>query len=183
MIKKIIVSALLFVAPLLMAQNETAKVHGFVGAETCGMCHKTEKQGKQLDIWKSSKHAQAFATLQTDEANKIAKDKGFTTPAAETPECLKCHVTAYGVDASLLGPKYKKEDGVQCESCHGAGADYKTLSVMKDKEKAMANGLVIPTDLKTFCATCHNSQSPTYKEGWDAVASFEKIKHDIPKSN
>jgi len=121
--------------------------------------------------------------LQSDEANKIAKDKGFTTPAAETPECLKCHVTAYGVDASLLGTKYKKEDGVQCESCHGAGADYKTLSVMKDKEKAIANGLVIPTDLKTFCATCHNSQSPTYKEGWDAVASFDKIKHDIPKAN
>ena len=74
------------------------------------------------------------------------------------------------------------EDGVQCESCHGAGADYKMRSIMKDKTKAEANGLQVHTDLKTFCATCHNAQSPTYKEGWDAVASFEKIKHDIPKN-
>ncbi len=187
MLKKILVTALLFVSPLLLAQNEPAKTeakpHGYVGAEMCGMCHKTEKQGKQLSIWQESKHAQAYKTLLTDEANKIAKEKGFTTPAAKTPECLKCHVTAYGVDASLLGPKFNMEDGVQCESCHGAGADYKMLSIMKDKEKAIANGLQIHTDLKTFCATCHNSQSPTYKEGWDAEASFQKIKHDIPKGN
>ena len=52
----------------LLAQNE----HGFIGAEACGMCHKSDKQGNQLSIWKDSKHSQAFLTLQTEEANQIA---------------------------------------------------------------------------------------------------------------
>ncbi len=185
MFSKLILSIFFLISSLLIAANDDStktavKQHAFVGAETCGMCHKSEKQGKQLDIWKASKHAQAYKTLESDEANKIAKEKGFDTPAAKTPECLKCHVAGAGVDASLLGPKFKTEDGVQCESCHGAGSDYKTIKIMKDKKLAEENGLVVPGDLKTFCAKCHNAESPTFKEGWDAAACFEKIKHKIP---
>ena len=101
---------------LLFCQENTQPKHGFVGAETCGMCHKTEKQGEQLGIWQKSAHAQAFKTLQTEKADKIAKEKGFDTPAAKTAECLKCHVSGYNVDASLLGKKFNMEDGVQCET-------------------------------------------------------------------
>ncbi|MCL5029632.1 MAG: cytochrome c family protein [Bacteroidetes bacterium] len=185
MFSKLVLSALFLFSSLLLAANGDStnaaiKQHAFVGAETCGMCHKSEKQGKQLDIWKASKHAQAYKALESPEADKIAKEKGFDTPAAKTQACLKCHVSGEGVDASLLGPKFKMEDGVQCETCHGAGADYKTLKVMKDKKLAEENGLVIPGDVKTFCVKCHNSESPTYKEGWDAAASWEKIKHTIP---
>lgn len=71
------------------------------------MCHKTEKQGSQQSIWKNSKHSQAFVTLKTEKANQIAKEKGFQTPASETPECLKCHVTGYNLDASMLGKNLK----------------------------------------------------------------------------
>ena len=31
-------------------------------------------------------------TLESPEADKIAKDKGFDTKASETPACIKCHV-------------------------------------------------------------------------------------------
>ena len=48
----------------------------YVGVESCGMCHKTEKQGSQLSIWQKSAHAKAFETLMTDKANQIAKEKG-----------------------------------------------------------------------------------------------------------
>jgi hypothetical protein len=44
--------------------------------------------------------------------------------------------------------------GVQCEACHGAGSDFKGLSVMKDLAKAKAAGLVIPT--QTTCDGCHD---------------------------
>ena len=187
MFKKLIISVLFLASPIIMAATDSTKTadipkHGFVGAEVCGMCHKTEKQGKQLDIWKASKHAQAYKTLESEEANKIAKEKGFDTPAAKTPACLKCHVSGEGVEASLLGPKFKMEDGVQCETCHGAGSDYKTISVMKDKEKAAANGLVLPKDVKTFCVKCHNSESPTYNKDQDINAMWEKIKHTIPEA-
>ena len=164
-------------ASFLLAQTE----HSYVGAETCGMCHKSEKQGSQLSIWKSSAHSKAFETLKTEKANKIAKEKGFSTPAAETPECLKCHVTGYGQDAKMFGAKFKMEDGIQCETCHGPGSDYKDMKVMKDRDLAIKNGLAVHEKIDDFCITCHNVESPTFVD-MDINAAWEKIKHDIPKA-
>lgn len=164
---------------LILGQESQPK-HGFVGTATCGMCHKTEKQGNQLGIWEKSLHAQAYKTLQTEKADNIAKEKGFTTPAVKTPECLKCHASGYNVDASLIGAKFKVEDGVQCETCHGAGADYKTMNIMKDQKAAIEKGLVVPTDIKSFCVQCHNSESPTYDKNMDLDKMWDQIKHQIP---
>ncbi len=170
---------ILFVS-FLNGQTETEKKsHSFVGAVTCGMCHKSEKAGKQLDIWNASKHAQAYKTLQTKEADEIAVKKGFKTPAAKTDACLKCHAVGYNVDAALLGAKFKVEDGVQCESCHGAGSDYKDMKVMKVKEDAISKGLVMHSDGEKFCVTCHNSESPSFK-GFKYAEMWSKISHPIP---
>jgi len=61
MFNKIILSIILIASPLIWAVNDSTKTdmakHGFVGAEFCGMCHRSEKAGKQLDIWKASQHA------------------------------------------------------------------------------------------------------------------------------
>ena len=153
--------------------------NSYVGVETCAMCHKTEKQGSQLSIWQNSKHAKAYETLKTEQANQIAKDKGFTTLAVETPECLKCHATGYNVDQSLLGKKFKVEDGVQCETCHGAGSAYKDMKIMKDKELAIKNGLVVHEKLENFCISCHNVERPTYVD-MNIEEAWEKIKHPKP---
>ncbi len=171
--------AILFLIPFtsIMAQNE----HTYVGAETCGMCHKSEKQGSQFSIWQNSAHSKAFETLKTDKANQIAKEKGFTTPAAETPECLKCHTTGYNLDASMLGKKFKVEDGVQCETCHGPGSDYKSIKVMKDKELAIKNGLILHDKLENFCITCHNAESPTFVD-MNIEEAWQKIKHTKPSA-
>lgn len=169
----------LFVTPFffLFAQNG----HTYIGVESCTMCHKTEKQGNQLSIWQNSAHSKAFETLKTDKANQIAKEKGFLKPAAETWECLKCHVTGFNLDASLLGKKFKVEDGVQCETCHGPGSDYKDMKVMKDKELAVKNGLMMHEKLEDLCVTCHNSESPTFVD-MKVEEAWQKIKHDIPET-
>ncbi len=144
----------------------------------CSACHRTEKAGKQFDIWKASAHASAFKVLESPKADEIAKANGLKVKASEAPECLKCHVTGYGVDKSLTAV-LKMEDGIQCESCHGPGSDYKSIPIMKDKAKAEAAGLVLATDDPKLCTQCHNSKSPTFKE-FKYKEAWEKIKHPIP---
>lgn len=166
---------------LFSSNVSNAAAFKYIGVDKCaGTCHKGDTKGKQLEIWQDSKHSQAYKTLQTPEADKIAKDKGYTTPAAETPQCLKCHVLGKDIDPSELEDTFKKEDGVQCETCHGAGSEYKKLSIMKDKELAKQNGLIVHDSNEAFCKTCHNSESPSYKE-FKYDEFWAKIQHSKPK--
>jgi hypothetical protein len=182
--KKIIIIALIIITPLIiiLSNNTTIKSQSeakYVGVSTCvGACHKTESQGSQLSIWENSKHSKAFTSLQTPEADEIAKTKGFTTPAAETPECLKCH-TLTSAGASNMEETFDIKQGVQCETCHGAGSEYKKMAIMKDKQKAMDAGLIIHTEKAAFCTGCHNSESPTFKE-FDYDKMWDQIKHPKP---
>ena len=147
-------------ATFLLAQD-----FSYVGADGCKMCHMSAKSGAQYKVWKAGKHAQAFATLGTDKAKAIAKEKGIADPQ-KAGECLKCHVTAYGVDAAKLGKKYKMEDGVGCESCHGAGSKYKSKKVktgiVAGTIERASVGLIEPNE--KVCVKCHNKKSPTFKE-------------------
>lgn len=156
--------------------------HSFIGVKKCGMCHKKDDDGAQLKIWEASAHAKAYKTLLTEESDKIAKEKGFETKAVETDFCLKCHVTGHGAEANLLLKGFNIEDGVQCEYCHGAGNDYKSLKVMKDRAASIANGMRAyenTADIEAMCKECHNEESPTYKP-FDFPTRWEEIKHFIP---
>ncbi|RMD98089.1 MAG: cytochrome C554, partial [Calditrichaeota bacterium] len=119
--------------------------------------------------------------LATEKAKAIAKKKGIKDPQ-KADECLSCHVTAHGVSAKLIGPKFKIEDGVGCESCHGPGSAYKSKKVMtavyKGKTDPATVGLIKPTE-KT-CLQCHNKKSPTFK-GFDFKKMFKQIEHPVPK--
>ena len=168
----------LFVLPLTaIAQNK------YIGVKMCSMCHKTEKNGKQLDIWQKSKHAEAFKVLSSDKAKEFAKAKGIENPA-EAKECLECHTLGKTVDAKLVDKSFDMKDGVQCETCHGPGSTYKNLTIMKDKAKSVAAGMTEFKDeaaIEKFCKSCHNEKSPTYKS-FDFKESWGKIKHPVPKA-
>jgi hypothetical protein len=159
--------------PALAADPE----HNFVGAEKCKMCHNSPAKGAQFTKWTESAHSKAFQVLASDEAKKIAAAKNIADPQ-KADECLRCHVAGHGVSAAKLTEKYKVEDGVSCEACHGPGGDYQKIDVMKDKAKAAAAGLVIP-DEKT-CTGCHNQESPTFKS-FDFTAMHAKIAHKNPQ--
>lgn len=152
--------------------------HKYVGVKKCSMCHKSEAKGNQYGQWLSSKHAKAYERLAIPEAQDTAKKAGVSGNPQQAPQCLKCHTTAYGVDSSLLGDSFVATDGVQCEACHGAGGDYLSLSVMKDKAKAIAAGLVIPT--RETCIKCHNPESPNYKE-FDFDKYSKEVAHPRPR--
>ncbi len=162
---------LALVAAAVVVPSIARAQHAYVGVKACTMCHKSEKQGLQLAIWEKSAHALAYKTLESAKANEIAKAKGLAKPAAESPECLECHTIKGGPDAA--DPK----QGVQCESCHGAGADYKAMAVMKVKENAVKGGMVAFADraaIEAMCKNCHNAKSPTAKpfnfdEAWKGI--------------
>ncbi|MGD8780231.1 MAG: cytochrome c family protein [Ignavibacteria bacterium] len=160
-----------------------AKDPKFIGVKKCSMCHKSAKQGEQLKIWEASSHANAFKTLQTPEADNIAADKGIEGKAAEAAECLKCHVTGHGMDAVMFNKGFKMEDGVQCETCHGAGSEYKSMKIMKDHAKSVAAGMkdyTVEGAAEAQCKTCHNEESPTYKT-FVFEEQWAKIAHPIPE--
>ncbi len=155
-------------------------MYQYIGVKKCaGTCHKGDAKGNQLEIWQSSKHSQAWKTLETEEANELAKKKGFETPAAETPECIKCHVLGKDIVETEFEDTFDKTQGVQCESCHGPGSEYKKLSIMKDRDKSIENGLIVHDEKEAFCTQCHNSESPTF-ESFNYDELWEQIKHPKP---
>ena len=139
---------LLMPIALFLAGSLFAQKPTFIGADKCRVCHKVEHTS-----WATTKHAKAIESLKPEEQKK--------------KECLECHTTGAANELP----------GVQCEACHGPGSAYKTISVMKDKAKAIAAGLILPTE--KVCVGCHNKKSPTFK-GFNFAESASKV-HDKKK--
>lgn len=165
--------------PVTIATSDGAE---FIGTARCKTCHRKEESGEQFQKWEASAHAQAYATLGTPKAKEVAAAKGIADPQA-ADECLQCHVTGHGVPAELLGPKYSVEDGVGCESCHGAGGNYYKKSTMESitsgEVEGASVGLVTPTE--ETCVKCHNEKSPSFK-GFNFEEYSAKIAHPIPEA-
>ena len=96
----------------------------YIGAAKCKMCHNKTTTGAQYKVWSASPHANAMATLATEEAMAIAKEKGIADPAKDAA-CTKCHSTAASINPDL-NAGVKETEGVSCESCHGPGSKYKS---------------------------------------------------------
>jgi hypothetical protein len=163
---------------VVFAVPAAAADYNYVGAKGCSMCHKAEAKGAQYTQWQGTKHAHAYETLASAEAKEVGAAKGIDDPQ-KSPECLKCHVTGYGLDASRFEPTYSQEEGVGCESCHGPGAAYKKITIMKDIEQAKASGLIIPNE--ETCKQCHNEESPTFKP-FNYAERYAEIAHPRPKT-
>jgi hypothetical protein len=171
---------LVLMVVLVIAAGMSSADNKFVGVTKCKVCHSVEKMGGlAYKVWEKTAHAKAFESLKTKEAEEFAKKKGLKTPASESPECLKCHVAGGGT-----APEVKKEEGVSCEACHGAGSGYLNLHNKKtpeDKEKAKAAGLILEKDKSgKLCEKCHNAESPTFK-GFTFAEMWKKIEHSGPK--
>ena len=154
-----------------------AGTHNYISAGKCKMCHKGEKKGMIFEKWQESSHAKAYATLGEAAAKEVYTKLGKTGNPQEDADCLKCHVTGYGEDAALTAA-LTKDEGVGCEACHGAGADYKSMATMKDKALSIENGMV--AEPKEGCVKCHNDQSPTFK-GFDLAEKYPVIEHKRPQ--
>ena len=147
----------------------------YIGAAKCKMCHNKSTTGAQYKLWAAGPHAKAMKTLAGEESLAYAKEHGIADPTKEA-SCLKCHSTAGSIDPDL-NAGVKATEGVSCETCHGPGSKYKSNSIMKDRAKSLANGMIIPDE--NTCKACHNEESPHFK-GFNYDEYLKKIAHPIP---
>lgn len=183
-----------FVAATFAVASAIAEEADYVSQKKCKMCHNKKAEGEQWNKWKAMNHANAFTDLSSDAAKEYATGMGVTTPPSESPECLRCHVTGYDADKSAFHSKIVKEDGVQCESCHGPASlhlDYGKKMMLKkdDIDPSVPTHMVRPD--ATTCVKCHNEESPAWKPekyeledgtktGFDFEQAFAKITHLNP---
>ena len=139
------------------AKKADKAAYEYVGPNKCKMCHKDV-----YAAWEATSHAKAFDVLSAEEQKK--------------DECVSCHMT--GTDA-----KGKAINHVTCESCHGAGSEYKSPKIMSKKkwaadpetykQMAIDAGLIYPT--AETCVGCHKEEgNPNFKP-----FDFEKMKGKV----
>lgn len=133
----------------------------FTGSEACGKCHNGAGFGHQYDVWRRGPHARAWAVLETPRGAEVAAQMKAAGEPQNSPRCLGCH--AVGAHA---------DEGVGCEACHGAGKDYSSEAVMRDRAAARKAGLRMPS--KDGCNHCHGEG---HGKTFDAAAAWKQIAH------
>jgi hypothetical protein len=82
--------------------------------------------GNEHTTWISDdRHSRAYQTLFADRSDRIVRNlagnRAPDKPASEDERCLACHTTPRSQGA-LKATGWMNQDGVGCESCHGASA-------------------------------------------------------------
>lgn len=169
MLRTFTIALLILVAVAFATGMAAEKQHTYVAADKCKICHKGEAKGNTWEIWEKSAHAKAYQAL-------VSKKDG----SEKNEKCIGCHVTGFSKPSGFaLGDTTAKNlalANVGCEACHGPGSDFKAMNIMKDKAKAIENGLILPGEKD--CKGCHNEKSPTFK-GFDFATSWKKIQHPM----
>lgn len=140
----------------------------YLGPGSCSSsnCHGNVKSLNSSDVlqneyvtWsKHDRHSRAYLSLLNEDSKKIAANLNIGAPSKE-PLCLKCHST-YVPEADRRGPKFQHEDGVSCESCHGAAEGWLQSHAVDGTTHAdnVKNGLTDLGPLNTraqLCLSCH----------------------------
>lgn len=129
----------------------------YVGPETCKTCHPTA-----YAVWANTKHAHAFATLET---------KGHQY----NPRCLICHTVGYMESDGYVNQRLTPNlVNVSCESCHGRGDVHaKAREDSPDSEQGM-------TTQTPDCTACHDKEnSPKF----DKASYLWEIAHGKEETN
>lgn len=122
---KLITTAKLLAVALitLIAGNLMAAEAPFEGRKKCSSCHKA-----QAKSWNSTAHASAMKSLEPN-VKKEAKIKAKLDPAkdyTQDKDCVGCHVDGFNKKGGYnIDAPNKMLAAVGCESCHGAGRQYR----------------------------------------------------------
>lgn len=91
----------------LFARPARGEILGdYLSYTACTPCHAKEVEG-----WKTTRHARAFEDLRTQGEEKQS-----------IPGCFRCHVVGFERDGGYIDQELTPElKDVQCEACHGPG--------------------------------------------------------------
>ncbi|MGL6227441.1 MAG: multiheme c-type cytochrome [Thermoguttaceae bacterium] len=147
----------------------------YIGSKECQSCHEIS-----YDVWKKSKHANAWKSLTTTSVPARTFD----------PDCVGCHVvgwnpaehypytSGYNIAA---GENAGKLVDVGCESCHGPGEMHKIAEMGKDKTAQAESRLAVRLQLENAqksCITCHdgdNSPAFQFDSYWKQIEHKEDV--------
>lgn len=136
-----------------VASCASSSCHGGVKARSSSSVNQNEYQ-----IWfNHDAHARAFKDLLGDDAKKMAEHMGIKK-AEEDPLCLSCHSTF--ISEKHRDEKFRLEDGVGCESCHGPSEEYLKSHTQKGRshQDNVDDGMTDLYNLESrakVCLDCH----------------------------
>ena len=163
-----------------VAAPEAAALGNYVGTEKCKACHE-----ESYRVWKKSKHAEAWRSLET-----ISKP-----PRTYDPECICCHVVGWNPQemhpyvsgfSNELGKITTHLTNVGCESCHGPGEKHcqAEMGGNTQLQEELQAGVRVSLDTsKKLCYTCHdldNSPHFDFETYWPKIEHKELIDPDSP---
>ncbi|MDQ6916856.1 MAG: cytochrome c family protein [Pseudomonadota bacterium] len=138
-----------------------------MGVVNCAnsLCHGSVQPFKDSNVLQNEyvtwsrvdKHARAYKVLFNDQSARIARNLGLGK-ASEAKICIDCH--AHNVSNAQRGDRFKFDDGVSCEACHGPSERWLPKHV-EDGAKHSGNleaGLFPtddPSERARLCLSCH----------------------------
>jgi cytochrome c554/c'-like protein len=142
----------------------------FVGSIGCksSSCHGGAGPKRSQYITWSQKdfHTKAFAVLLNARSTRIAEALGIAEgSASSSARCTVCHSPFQSVAQSRLTPTVRPDEGVSCETCHGAAGGWLRGHTRLDwtYNIRVAAGM---HDLRNLyvranaCVACHQSLAP-----------------------
>jgi 2',3'-cyclic-nucleotide 2'-phosphodiesterase (5'-nucleotidase family) len=119
----------------------------YLGVGTCQSCHTA-----QFEIYSRTAHAHAYATLAAEFVHRDTN-------------CVGCHVTGFGEEGGFGGIRMRGAPvdlvDVQCEACHGPGAEHSRDGTYKARAKES-------------CVRCH---TPNDDPDFDFAKDWPKVAH------
>ena len=138
-----------------------------IGVVNCAnsLCHGSVQPFKDSNVLQNEyvtwsrvdKHARSYKILFNEQSARIARNLGIGK-ASEAKICLECH--AHNVPASMRGERFRFDDGVSCEACHGPSERWLPKHTEDGATHAgnLSAGL-FPTDdpaeRARLCLSCH----------------------------
>jgi YVTN family beta-propeller protein len=160
----------------------------YAGVIACAECHGESSKTRAFGKWRYSRHAQAYAILDGKRAAEVAAEMGVSGNPQLSGDCLKCHTTAWDAGSASLTAGTDIADGVQCESCHGAGMEHIVRFADYGKKDSVALAMMQVT--RKTCEKCHvdgiHGNTFAYEAYWPKIdhskwqETYEKVEYKTP---